>query len=116
MKSALRDWFWPLLPGRCLRVSIAVWPCVAILTELVAVPLAPLTRGIDFGLAASNVTAPVCWIYGMVLWFRGFLLRRNNFGRVMTIVIALVTLPVWFLAIAVTTFLLFPLGRISSNF
>jgi hypothetical protein len=34
----------------------------------------------------------------------------------MTIAIALVTLPVWFLAIAVTTFLLFPLGRLNSNF
>jgi hypothetical protein len=115
MKNGIRSWLCPMRPGRCFLISIAVWPCTAILTDLLAIPLAPLTGNIDFGLAASNVTAPVCWIYGIVLWFRGFLLRRKEVGG-WAIAVAVVTLPAWLLVMGVMTVLLFPLGRISSDF
>lgn len=100
---------------RCFLISVAVWPCTAIITDLIAIPLAALAGDIDIGLAASNVTAPVCWIYGIVLWFRGFILHGKEGGG-WAIAIAVATLPAWLLLMGVMTLFLFPLGRISADF
>lgn len=115
MKHRIIPWLWPKQPQRCILIAIGVWPLMAIITDLIVAPFAHLSEGIDLGLATSNVTAPACLIYGISLWFRAFILDARIPVR-WRIAIAVVMLPVWLLAMAVVTLLIFPLGRTSSNF
>ena len=68
----------------------------------------PVTGLKDFGLSVSNIMLPLFWLYRVSLWFRGFLLRERT---ILTIAAAIVTLPAWFIFIAISAFRNLPLDQ-----
>lgn len=84
-----------------------------ILTDIIGRFIEPYMGVDDFGLLASNFTMPVVWLFAIVLWFRGFLIRERSTASV---ILAVATLPLWLAFTGIATFLNFPFGRINPNF
>lgn len=113
-----RGYLRAILPSRtwtCILLSLVLWPTVAFTTDLLGIWIEPALNINDFGLAALNFTLPMISVTAIILWFRAFLLSRER-SKSLSVAIAVCTLPLWFVATAITTCCFFPFGRISDAF
>ena len=111
--TARHSFLWPHTKTRCILLALFAWPITMFATDIIGIVAEPITGLDDFGLAVSNITMPLFLLYGVCLWFRGFILHERSPSAIAA---AIFTLPAWFSFTAIVTFMNFPLGRIDPNF
>lgn len=104
---------WPRTSGRCFLLALFAWPLTMFVTDVLGIYIEPAAGVDDFGLAVLDFSIPVVWSFAIVLWFRAYLVRNRSAD---SFLLALFTLPGWFVFTVVVTFLNFPFGRIDPNF
>ncbi len=108
MKRSIVSWIWPSSHGRCILLALGLWPILAIGWQVITFGESRLMGSTDFTLAIINVIAPICFIHGFLLWFRSFILRLNS-NYLWAIILGILTLPIWYLVMTATTFLIVPI-------
>lgn len=102
-------------PTRSLLTACLLWPLTTLLTDILGhLFLNHYFPRNDFGLAASIVTMPLCFLVGFIFLFRW--LRDFCPDKLDRFVVGAIAIPAYVFSIVLWTFFTFPLGRISENF